>query len=624
MMEQVARRTAGNTTESTSGVTVEHLLFGAVVAIAIGMRFVGLGLQPLTAAEAGHTWAAWQAATAAPVAGAPGSTNALLYGIDAALFFLFGGNDLLARFVPALAGVALVFLPWLWRAQIGRVAALVVALLFAVDPWLVAISRQAGGGALAIFVALLALSAIWQWQQTGARGWQRTLAVSTGLLFAAGALAWSFLPVLALAFWLAWRAVDADRRGFERSTPFWFLGGLIVGMTGLLMRPEAVAAVAASLTAWVCQIGGCGMTQQPWWWALARLWIDQPLLAVFGVLGVVLLWAPRAQRDLAIFVTAWALWGIALSLLPGKGPEALVMVGLPLALAAGVLLARLLEMPGGEVSGLEVAVLLTVETVLVISGAIWLTSLVDSAAYSQQLLLTGAILLALALVIWVVFGFWAGWRSAVKIAGLFFAVLLLLTTVRSSWQLNHMAGPMQPDGFWPGATNPAVRLLADDVERISSLRRGDPHEMMVQVITPTGPDPVLGWYLRTMRDVRWLLAPQPVAAPSTLPPPGIAPEALAPLVITPQDGRAWAEDPALAGYLGSAYGLRWRWDMTMLPALPPVEAGQGGLDAQQLADLRDQQAWPQQTRPRLEWLFYRKVSTLPPMDSVDLWARQVE
>ena len=626
MMEQAAVRPGNAATESTSGVTVEHLLFGVVAAIAIGMRFIGLANAPLTPAEAGHAWAAWQAATATAIANAPAPTSALLYGIDALLFFLFGGSDLLARLVPALAGVATVLLPWFWRAQLGRAAALVVALLFAVDPWLTALSRQADGASLAVFLALLTLSAIWQWQAGCGRGWERTLAVSAGLLLTAGALAWSLLPVLALAAWLGWRSARPARPGLQRSTIFWFLGALVVGATGLLLRPEAVAAVGASLTGWICQVTGCGAATQPWWWPFARLWIDQPFLAVFGPLGLIALWLPprTGRRSLALLLTLWAVWGLVLCLLPGRSPLALVVFGLPLAMAAGVLVARLLHIGLGDVSGLEIAVLLTVEAVLLISGVIWLASLVDSGAYSQQLLLTGAILLGLALLIWVVFGFWAGWRVAAKVAGLFFGLVLLMMTVRGSWLLNHISGPLQPDGFWTAATDPAVRMLADDVQRISSMRRGDPYETMVQVVTPVTPDPVLGWYLRAMRDVRWVLAPQPDAAALTPPPPGLAPTASAPLVITPPGDEVWADNPALAGYLGSSYGLRWHWDMTQLPALPPVETTQTGLDAQQLAELRAQQAWPQETRPRLEWLFYRKVGAMPPLESVDLWAKSMD
>ena len=54
MMEQAALRPSDDTTQAATGLTVEHLLFGAVAAIAIGMRFVGLANAPLTPVEASH------------------------------------------------------------------------------------------------------------------------------------------------------------------------------------------------------------------------------------------------------------------------------------------------------------------------------------------------------------------------------------------------------------------------------------------------------------------------------------------------------------------------------------------------------------------------------------------
>ena len=60
---------------------------------------------------------------------------------------------------------AVVLLPWFWRTWLGRVPALTLALLFAVDPWLVAFSRTADGASLTIFLALLTMTALWQWHE---------------------------------------------------------------------------------------------------------------------------------------------------------------------------------------------------------------------------------------------------------------------------------------------------------------------------------------------------------------------------------------------------------------------------------------------------------------------------
>ncbi len=142
--------------------TVEIALYGVIALVGVLLRFVLLGNAPLAPFEAANSWSAWLAATATPVADVPAVQSALLYGLQSLLFFVAGGSDWLARLAPALAGVAVVLLPWFWRSWLGRVPALALALLFAVDPWLVAFSRTADGVSLTIFLALLTMVAFWQ------------------------------------------------------------------------------------------------------------------------------------------------------------------------------------------------------------------------------------------------------------------------------------------------------------------------------------------------------------------------------------------------------------------------------------------------------------------------------
>jgi hypothetical protein len=218
---------------------------------------------------------------------------------------------------------------------------------------------------------------------------------------------------------------------------------------------------------------------------------------------------------------------------------------------------------------------------------------------------------------WIAFGFWAGWQAAARVAGLFFAAVLFLVTVRSSWQLNQTGGLMRPNGFFATTTLPEVRLLVDDINTLSVARRGDPHEAEVQVIAAVLPDPVLGWYLRDMRNLRWLPAPETEQVAdntfTTLPN-----NTTRPLVVSPP---GLAGDPALAGYIGSDYGVASSWTVAQLPALPEqTEDAANGLPAAELQRLRDQQAWSQSTRPRLEWVLYRTIEQPPPVQQVTLWA----
>ncbi len=78
---------------------------------------------------------------------------------------------------------------------------------------------------------------------------------------------------------------------------------------------------------------------------------------------------------------------------------------------------------------------------------------------NNQVWLTSGIIVALMVGVWVIFGVWAGWRATGRVALLFYVALLGLMTVRSGWQLNHVAALMRPNGFWPAITSPDVRNL---------------------------------------------------------------------------------------------------------------------------------------------------------------------
>ena len=645
--------TASPAASAARTLTVEHLLYAIFVATALLIRFVGLGAEPLSPTESAAAWSAWLAINAQSVASAPAPQSALLYGVQSLLFWIAGGGDILARAIPALAGAALVLLPWFWRAWIGRTAALVVAVIFALDPWLMAFSRRSDSAILSIFLALLALTALWQWRvqpdpQRSLR-WERTAAVAIALLMTSGPAAWSFLPVL-IAFALIFGKMNireaatspsdglfpaghnelqesavekrssplAPRPSFQnawrpqRSTWLWFGVTLALAATGFALRGEAVPALSASLTAWVSAVAGLEAAN-PLFWPFLRLLIDQPLLTIFGVLGMVLLWVRppdhlckasghaedgdllTGRQRTVTFLTVWLAWGLLLWLLPGRPPEALPVAGIALAMAAATAIGRLLEQPWGDLTGLELFTLLVVQTVLVVAGSIWLAALADSIILNEQIWLTIGIIIALMIAVWIVFGIWAGWRSTAQVAVLFYAVLLGAWTLRSAWLLNHSSEFMQPDGFWRSHTSSEVRLLVQDVERLSSIRRGDPNQIDMKVVYDVSPDTVLGWHLREMRNLRFVRSIDAVQLDATRLPLIVAP--------TSRNDSLPLPDP----YIGSKYDPVYTWHPSLLPA-----GGGDGLSAQQ--------RWTEVQRPQLRWLLYRKVDSAPAVESVTLWA----
>jgi hypothetical protein len=600
--------------------TVERALYVLLLLVALGMRLAISDLQPLTAAEAANAWAAWRAAMATPVAAAPPPASALLYGVQSILFWLLGGGDALARLGPALVGAALVVLPWWWRSLLGRVGALTLALVFAIDSWLTLFGRTADGTGLAIFLGFLALTGFWQWRAGGRAAWATAAAVASGLLLTAGVQGWSLLPVV-VGFWLLflWPGYRSGELHFRRRNLVWFGGALLLGATGFGLRADAIPAVGTSLTEWLSQFDASARVHVATW-PFVRLVVDQPFVLVFGVGGLLALWLAGGAtlRRLALFLTLWAAWGIFLWLLPGRAPGVLPLVGLPLALAAAWGVDRIAGLPAGQVRSVEIWLVVLAQVVMLIACAVYLAAVLESTSLDTQLLLVGALIVGLMVLVWALFGFWAGWRSALKVGGLFYAILLLLLTVRPTWQLNYQAGLMRPDGFWRVTTDPDVRRLGRDVQRISSLRRGDPTVAEVQVVAGGAPDPVLGWYLRDQQTLRWLAAPDAAALAQGDPSPAQR-LARAPIVIAPAS--AMLGDASFGRYVGSEYVRATVWTPDMLPALPPVDPGVDlGLPADDLARLRDQRLWGDTLRPRLEWLVYRTVTQPPAMDRIGLWA----
>src|SRR3972149_5232739 len=139
--------------------TIEQCLYLLAFLLALGVRLLRLGAVPLSEFEAG--WALQALGLSR------GETILLgtqpLYTLFTSLVFaLLGSSNGLARTLPALAGSALVFVPYLWSRGFYRFrgVAWIAAFGLALDPGLVAASRLAGGPAPALTFVLLALGFI--------------------------------------------------------------------------------------------------------------------------------------------------------------------------------------------------------------------------------------------------------------------------------------------------------------------------------------------------------------------------------------------------------------------------------------------------------------------------------
>ncbi len=134
--------------------TIEHGLYILALLIGAGLRFTHLGVLPLSDYEARGALAALHIAQGNVPAWASIPAYEMLSGL---LIFLFGSNNYVARFLPALVGSLLVLAPLLFRPWLGRQAALICAFGLAFDPGLVAVSRSIGSPLMAVSFSVLAL-----------------------------------------------------------------------------------------------------------------------------------------------------------------------------------------------------------------------------------------------------------------------------------------------------------------------------------------------------------------------------------------------------------------------------------------------------------------------------------
>ena len=109
--------------ESVSWLTVERMRYIVVGLLAAALRLAELGLRPLNEAEAMQALAALRFTDCALQTAPPGTIPGLFTG-NVVAFTLMGGGDAIARWLPALAGVILVLLPYGLRHRLGRGGAL--------------------------------------------------------------------------------------------------------------------------------------------------------------------------------------------------------------------------------------------------------------------------------------------------------------------------------------------------------------------------------------------------------------------------------------------------------------------------------------------------------------------
>jgi uncharacterized protein (TIGR03663 family) len=584
-----ARLKPENSTLPLSWLTVEVALYILIGMIAAGLRFYALGAQPLRESEAAQALAAWRFSQG-NFEGAVGYSPLLFLG-NVFTFFFLGASNALARWMPALSGTLLSILPYFLRRRLGRSAALFASILLALSPSTLFFSCHLGGPIVVAACVLAMLVGFFGYLDSKQPKYAYLIAVALALSLSTAPLIYTFILIfgtflllLGLVYRLAevdmgwsavlaaWRVVREEKALLKNMALVWVVV-LVLVCTAFLLNFAGLPAALDFLPAWLAQLVP-QPGSQPWYYDLQLLVLYEPLLLVFGLIGLV--YHYLRQRDiLTTFLLYWTVAAAVIYALPGqKAPGNVLLLVLPLALLASLLLGRLgdqvAQVATWGAEGLFMALSLPVVVFFAIRLADYASS--GQAVYLYLALVAFIVLPCLVALCWM----WLGPGPALRCGGIILLLVLAIPTVGLSVGLNYhrAADPREP--MVTEATSPSMVDLVTTLERVSSHQEGDPHVIAVTVEEATGP--ILAWQLRDFGNTRFVEQ--------------LSPSIETPVVIT----LAEEEEPTLGGsYVGQDFALQATWNPEGLTRTE-----------------------------RVRWLLYREAPTPVESRDVVLWVRQQE
>jgi hypothetical protein len=525
-------------------ITTEQGIYLIAITLALFVRLAYLGTSPLSEPESNLALKTLDFINRVPsdLGAEPG--YAVITGL---LFFLFGPENSLARFAPALLGGLMAGLPYFYRASLGRKGALFLAFGLALDPGLIALSRQAGGAMMGISFLLLALTA-------GLAGRPILAGSLLGLCLISGPV--GVLGVFGLGIaTLIGRVANfslptPDPVNLEDTTSKWSptqlalfsLGGtLLLAGTLFMVYPSGLGAIAGVIPASISRmLGSTGISIGRQGFALI---FYQPLILIFGMVGGVLAWVKR--DDLGRFLTIWFIAALLFSAIPpGRQVWHLAWALIPLmVLAARALAGEFVWDKDSRVVSAGLAGL-----IFILLTFIWLQfasiARVEQASQTRTLLILGIIAITGVSTGLIAFG----WSWPIARRGLVWGLFLgfgLYSVSLSMRMISPQASRAQE--LW--YNQPAVvdeRLLIKSLGDISEWATGRRESIDVSV---TSNDSSLRWALRKYAGAEFGVLPNSGSMPSTL--------------IT-----TLFEEPAqAAAYRGADY--LWRSELAWEGAAPP-------------------------------------------------------
>jgi len=486
--------------------------------LALGLRLILLGQLPLTDSEATLALQALKIAQGEPTSL---SSPVAYVNLTAVLFFVFGSFNFLARLVPALVGSALVFAPALFRGWLRPRAMIILAFFLAIDPGLVALSRQVGSPILAVTFSAFAVG-LWLQKKPRLAGVFAALALLSGPAFWAGLL--GVLLAWMISHFLTGSPVEAGTQGETEPAPRNTKYSLSITNYQLPISAIITILLASSLFLLVPHGLGAWLTALPDYlrgWVTpsavpsSRLYIAlgvyQLLGLVWAVIAIVRGWLTGSAK--IIRLSLWMLVALLLaSFYPARQTADLAWTLLPLWTLAALEFSHHLTVSREdrlETAGVIVFTLLLLGFIWMDFIAMYFTPITTAEGQLRLGLLVGALVLLIISVTLVAYG----WSERIARVGSAWGVIIILGlyTLGSAWGASGLRNPKAVELWDAGMSIAQADLLTQTANQVSEWATGQADDLPVTIY---GVDsPALLWALRH-RQVEVVLALDPASAPS--------------------------------------------------------------------------------------------------------------
>jgi uncharacterized protein (TIGR03663 family) len=568
----------------TDWLTVERVLWSAVMLVAALVRALNLAYFPLNDAEAQLAQAAYMLAHGQSDAALRGSP--FLVGSNALVFWLFGEFDLTARLVPALVGVLMAALTYRLRDELGRWGALIAGGLFAISATFVYYSRMVNGDLVAVTASYAALIFLWEF----IRKQEGVALIRAGIAFALALTSGQTTYTILLCV-VSFAALVAVLRATKqvavpeiesllmvlrhsplatrhialaaRNGGIAFILVCLTSATAALFNPLGLQGAVDLFTGWLGQWAGAN-NQAPSYFL--QLFFSYELLPLVFGLGGMLYGLARGER-FANFAAWWAIVALTWhTLAPVKSASTLLVVLTPLILMAGQVIGRLLTELARNFALANEGLFIALGLLTCGIFGLNLSNYAQTGERNYIIVMTIAVGM-LVLIGVMVGGFtafitsdapsptgksnsdafsvnplWQGVARAIQVWGVIALAGLSVLAVRASINLSFAQADDPRELMVESPTTLEARELRPMLEDLSNRREGDPH--IIPIAAEVNIGPALRWYLRDFK-VRYFND-----VPNT---------ATEPLVIVPAQGK----QPGFNNY--ASQKVRWRWQKPSEP-----------------------------------------------------------